>query len=54
MAKSARENLVRQCFALSPQQIKWLDQHSDKTGMAKSEIVRRAVESFKYKIGRGK
>ena len=36
--------LERTTFTLTHNQNKWLDEHSEKTGLLKSEIVRRALD----------
>ena len=34
-------------FTLTPQQLKWLKQQSDKTGLHQVEIVRRALDAYR-------
>ena len=38
--------LERTTFTLTPHQIKWIAEQSDKTGLLKAEIVRRAVDQY--------
>lgn len=38
--------LERTTFTLTPQQIEWIDEQSQKTGLLKAEIMRRAVDQY--------
>lgn len=38
--------LERTTFTLTQQQIEWIDEQSQKTGLLKAEIMRRAVDQY--------
>ena len=38
--------LERTTFTITQKQIQWIDEHHEKTGLLKSEIVRRALDEY--------
>lgn len=38
--------LIRTTFTITEKQIEWIDEHHEKTGLLKSEIVRRALDEY--------
>ena len=38
--------LERTTFTITPKQIEWIDEYHEKTGLLKSEIVRRAIDEY--------
>lgn len=44
---SFKSKLVRATFTITLYQIEWIDEWSNKTGLLKAEIVRRALDQYK-------
>ena len=38
--------LERTTFTITQHQVRWIDEQSEKTGLLKSEIVRRAIDEY--------
>ena len=38
--------LVRTTFTITVKQVEWIDEEHEKTGLLKSEIVRRAIDEY--------